>query len=497
MIITIIAINLLFTIPGTPNVADTSLIDTSVIAVEGTLTSSLQNQAPFAQSSKVDKSTIIRPDIQDVIELGFFLVFGALILAIVFHELQQLNNFVDERKRILRKALEDQIKEEPNFLLLIQSIGKNSKVTCSFKEILRMIDEVYAQLLKEVLMLRSRYWKVSTIGISAFSLWLVTLFFYSAPNLFHFKSWNLYNIISVSVLILLLLCALFLISQTRLFSRPYSSKRTQETALEHVVSYAYSKSFKDRGPTLRSEKNGYRFEARYQAVASTIDKTVSKIQQLTAQRLSEIKIIDIGCGDGQLELRLNPQLNILGIDVSETSIERAKKNDKQSIQHGNHRFNVQNALNLPFGEESFDLIIMVEVLEHFIQPEMRLSYLSKFLKVGGSIVATVPNISCQYNQEIAQSTKLAMNDKPLKNNPTTDIFEHFWIDSRTQGKFPHKLYSANGIHNIFKAVENNLKIVEGNPFLIDLNGELLSNDQFGEKKLSELDTFLIISRKEN
>lgn len=52
-----------------------------------------------------------------------------------------------------------------------------------------------------------------------------------------------------------------------------------------------------------------------------------------------------------------------------------------------------NSLTLPFDAQSFDLIIMTEVLEHLLWPQILLVECRRLLKPGGRLLVSVPNIA--------------------------------------------------------------------------------------------------------
>ncbi len=71
-----------------------------------------------------------------------------------------------------------------------------------------------------------------------------------------------------------------------------------------------------------------------------------------------LRILDIGCGTGRhaIELTKRGYTNVVGVDLSESQITRAK--EKALEEKLNIDFRVADARNLPFDSE-FDLIIML------------------------------------------------------------------------------------------------------------------------------------------
>lgn len=96
------------------------------------------------------------------------------------------------------------------------------------------------------------------------------------------------------------------------------------------------------------------------------------------------KIIDIGCGKGALTNRvclLIEEPSILGIDFDKSNLSLAKSN--YSLEFLN-----ADGYNLPFKDNSFDLAICTETLEHLKEP---LEFLDELKRVSGEAILSVPN----------------------------------------------------------------------------------------------------------
>ncbi|PYI03933.1 S-adenosyl-L-methionine-dependent methyltransferase [Aspergillus sclerotiicarbonarius CBS 121057] len=80
----------------------------------------------------------------------------------------------------------------------------------------------------------------------------------------------------------------------------------------------------------------------------------------------DMKILDIGCGPGSITLDLAtlvPQGTIIGIDCNETAINSARElTKKRGVD--NATFQVANVLDLPFEDETFDIVCAHQVLIH-------------------------------------------------------------------------------------------------------------------------------------
>jgi SAM-dependent methyltransferase len=94
------------------------------------------------------------------------------------------------------------------------------------------------------------------------------------------------------------------------------------------------------------------------------------------------RILDVGCGKG-LFLGLAPD-RIIGVDYNCSFLKKCI-NKGYSVIRG-------QALNLPFGDQSFDGIYCADLIEHFSPVDLRrlLIEMSQALKVGGRLVIATP-----------------------------------------------------------------------------------------------------------
>lgn len=109
------------------------------------------------------------------------------------------------------------------------------------------------------------------------------------------------------------------------------------------------------------------------------------------------KILDIGCGRGDIVFYLaSLGTKAFGIDYSKAAINlanMARKKHNKKIQN-NTSFLLDNAKNLNFPDNSFDIIITVDVFEHLYPEELELvmKEISRVLKNEGILlVNTEPN----------------------------------------------------------------------------------------------------------
>lgn len=101
--------------------------------------------------------------------------------------------------------------------------------------------------------------------------------------------------------------------------------------------------------------------------------------------------LDIGCGTGNTIDMLSkdyPDAKFTGIDLAEKMIEVAKK----KVQRENVEFLVGDAENLPFKDNSYDVIICKESIHHYPAPEKFFSECSRVLRNNGRLIIVDMNI---------------------------------------------------------------------------------------------------------
>ena len=94
------------------------------------------------------------------------------------------------------------------------------------------------------------------------------------------------------------------------------------------------------------------------------------------------KILDVGCGTGG-NLNLFNGF-VVGLDISLQALKLAKKRKPNAILCQGE------AENLPFHNESFDLVLALDLLEHLQDDVKGLREMYRVLKKGGNVLITVP-----------------------------------------------------------------------------------------------------------
>lgn len=94
-------------------------------------------------------------------------------------------------------------------------------------------------------------------------------------------------------------------------------------------------------------------------------------------------ILDVGCASGFMANKISqlfPESKVTGVDVYQAAIDFAKK------RYSHISFLVTDAHKLPFKNNSFDLVICYETIEHVVEPKTILQEIKRVTKKDGKII---------------------------------------------------------------------------------------------------------------
>ncbi len=113
------------------------------------------------------------------------------------------------------------------------------------------------------------------------------------------------------------------------------------------------------------------------------------IKHRNMENNSKISILDIGCGFGYfLKLCDEEGWETYGVDISEYAIGRARSITKAKL----FVHDVEKGLPM-FNEDFFDIVTMIDVLEHLYSPFKVVKEIYRILKPGGFMIITTPNLN--------------------------------------------------------------------------------------------------------
>jgi SAM-dependent methyltransferase len=96
------------------------------------------------------------------------------------------------------------------------------------------------------------------------------------------------------------------------------------------------------------------------------------------------RILEVGCGEGRQLTAVGtryPGAELVGLDLPDVELEEHWDDVPSEMVQG-------SALALPFADDSFDLVMAIEVLEHLPSPELALREIARV--ASGVVVLSVP-----------------------------------------------------------------------------------------------------------
>ncbi len=99
-------------------------------------------------------------------------------------------------------------------------------------------------------------------------------------------------------------------------------------------------------------------------------------------------VLDLGCGEGYGTSLLSQNLRkVIGLDVDKKTVAEAS----QRYGSKNCFFEVYDGLKIPYGDDSFDAVVSMQVIEHVKDDIHYVSEAYRILKKNGIFILTTPN----------------------------------------------------------------------------------------------------------
>jgi len=126
------------------------------------------------------------------------------------------------------------------------------------------------------------------------------------------------------------------------------------------------------------------------------------------------KVLDLGCGDGTHANTVAKfgQTEVYGIDPSDDIIRLARSHYPQV------HFQAGSAYELPYGDNFFDFVYLIDVIEHLKEPAKMLSEVRRVLKPGGIVAIQTPNYPIKRLYDLYNFVGKNHWRQSLKDDPT-------------------------------------------------------------------------------
>ena len=106
-------------------------------------------------------------------------------------------------------------------------------------------------------------------------------------------------------------------------------------------------------------------------------------------------MLDVGCGEGRHifgMMQQNPLMQCIGLDMDKRSLEKAEEGYAyfKTLSQAGVDFLIGSAYSIPLPNNSVDIVICSEVLEHLHEYNDAIKEIHRVLKPGGKFYASVP-----------------------------------------------------------------------------------------------------------
>ena len=176
---------------------------------------------------------------------------------------------------------------------------------------------------------------------------------------------------------------------------------------------------------------------RYDREAGVWARYVSKSFVSVVERwgVSSGRVLDVGTGTGMLAIEFAkgiPTVEVVGLDLSDVALELARDNAQKSRASSRVSFERGDAEDMPFEDDTFDLVISGNTLHLLKNPVRMLNEIQRVLKPGGRFLVSdfrrswlgilTEHVRSAYS---AQEVRDLLRQSELQNWKVKDFF--FWL----------------------------------------------------------------------
>lgn len=175
------------------------------------------------------------------------------------------------------------------------------------------------------------------------------------------------------------------------YRRASVSQTRREWELLRATSWdAFWRHYNEQVPTVEEEYeiwgpyHEHKHEMRYDIVA----------RHVREHARPGARILDLGCGSANVADRLSDlEVTYIGMDFGDPPVRYSQRKYRDRAGPMRTAFLRADGEHMPFASGSFDVIVMSEVIEHLLRPELAVWEIARLLRPDGVFVMTTNNAS--------------------------------------------------------------------------------------------------------
>jgi SAM-dependent methyltransferase len=129
--------------------------------------------------------------------------------------------------------------------------------------------------------------------------------------------------------------------------------------------------------------------------AHRVDVELRLLEAVAGGGRPDPRILDLGCGDGSIAAMAAgrvPGACVIALDWADVAVAGARGRGLPGVLAG------VDGCGLPFRSEAFDVVLMSEVIEHLVDPDLVLDEVRRVLAPGGTLLLSTPNLAAWFNR---------------------------------------------------------------------------------------------------
>lgn len=126
-----------------------------------------------------------------------------------------------------------------------------------------------------------------------------------------------------------------------------------------------------------------------------------------------LRVLDAGCGSGRLLDELRDYGHVTGLDLNPDSVEVARSRGHEDVVQG-------PVEQLPWPDETFDVVISLDMVEHTADDRVTLRELRRVTKTGGHFLMTVPALRALWSSHDVFNNHFRRYDRKMMRSLASD-----------------------------------------------------------------------------